>query len=155
MSCIENVSVGEYITVTSDVYRPEQFRPSSFEYEHVTEIRRIDPEPLRVVAISAPFILCERIGATKGSISVDCRHVQWTKVNETFVREFCRLEKTDVPDDAKTDDDKEQEKETSKRMCPLCAERMSERRGAGKNDKWLLTCDQCQMQFVPIRRAKR
>ena len=153
MSTIENINVGDYLVVISENYRPEKFIPNGFEFEHVTEIRRVTPEPLKVVAIATPFVLCEQLGKVKGPnlhrgpVTIDCRHTRWTKVDELFVREFCRLEGSDIPDDVKTEEDKE---EDQKRLCPLCLEQMIERRNMSDKNGWVLACNQCKMQYVSM-----
>lgn len=160
MAKIENVKAGDFLIVISDVYRKESIRPNSFEVEVIDEIkRRGDPEPLKVAAVSAPFILCERLikrikaGAGIGElvsvavpmfVPIDSRFEEWSKVDGDYVREYCRLNEAEIPDEVKTDDDKP---EKENRLCPVCVEPMSERM---ITNKWRLICSACQLKLVPI-----
>lgn len=151
MSRIENVAVGDYIVVVDEAYRPEAFHPSAFKYTYIPEIKRKYPEPLLVVAIAAPFLLCEVVGEKSHAISVDSRHEDWTKIDQQYVREFCRLQERKIPDGIKSAEQKAKDLEDKKRICPVCAQRMGERRWRGKTGgTWVLSCARCNLQLVPI-----
>jgi len=145
MASIENISVGDYLVVIDDDYRPEKFLPNAFQYSYIEAVVARDAVPAKVVAVSAPFVLCERLGESKGPVTVDCRFSRWTKVDGQFVSEFCRLSKILVPEDARCG---ETDQEASKKICPICLGKMSEVRTDGK---WCLACGECQMKYVPMK----
>ena len=148
---IENVSVGDWVTVISQEYREAITIQNKYDTEYHREIPKIDPEPLKVVAISTPFILGESVITTKASnrgVSIDVRFSKWSKLSDDFVKEYCRLLKLPIPKDL--DPDGEIEKGT--KQCPVCGKNMRERLvREGKNiSDWILICNSCRLQLVPM-----
>ena len=110
---------------------------------------------MKVVAINAPFILCEEAvtenaSVVKPPLHVDCRHTRWTKLTEEFIREYCRLKKVAVPGELKSEEDKEEDKNDKKRCCPLCVEPMTERKGTKSG--WKMICKSCDVQLTRIEK---
>lgn len=143
MSAVENLNVGDYIVVIGDIYRNFESR-KTFDVNYIEAVEEVIPIPLKVLAISAPFALCEYPNGEP--ISVDQRYEFWTKVNDQFVREYCRMLKAPIPPEMQTEDDQV----SAQRKCPLCAEIMSERRGS--SERWDLYCSECEMTYVPIKK---
>lgn len=153
MSSIENIRVGDIIMPTEYRYQEEKFFPPEWEAKYQPEIRPLSTQPLLVVSIDAPFILCEQLVTTVGgAYVVDSRYVSWTKISKRFVREYCRMNELELHDKFRTKITDEQERSSSDKLCPLCDEKMSDMLGGDK--RWLPTCRNCQVQLVPMSSVK-
>ena len=148
MSSVENVSVGDFIVVTETRYRADFFTPPPFQGEWIPAINEIDPVPLQVKGVAAPYLMCERVQGEGKSEWVDSRFVSWSKIETSLVLEYCKLNKLDVPDDAKTEDQLKSDIEDKKKRCPLCQEPMSERMKEIGN--WNLICNPCGVELVKM-----
>ena len=149
MGRIENIEVGDYLILTDVELEPESHGLDSVEsiWGGFSQQRRRaeqDHHPLRVAAISVPFILFEPpAGDTAKAITVDSRYASWTKADADYVRQFHSLHGREVPGCEYT----EAAKEPEARMCPECSGKMGERLLRGK---WVLSCGDCMKAFVSL-----
>lgn len=154
MAAVECISPGEFLVILSDRYTEEKIIPKGFEVEHIPAIRRRSGEPLKVVAIGAPFLICERVtGQDNKARFVDSRYETWTKVDEQYVREYCRLERHSIPEILQRPEELEKTKQAKKSLCPVCLEKMSERQVMGRPG-WNLACAGCELELVPYQSSR-
>lgn len=161
-----HVESGDYIAVISMDYREEKFVPK-FDFEWLPKVEGIEAEPLKVLAVTNPLILCEPVIKTNVSkpmaspliggmidvtpklrtVTVDCRHERYIKLPPEFVRHFRDVNTIETPDDEKTEEEKQEKKQSEQRKCPICLNSMSE---ILVDENWCLSCKECQRKFVPI-----
>lgn len=154
MRSVECLSIGDFIVVIRDAYTPEKIIPNGFEVTHVPGLSRRSGEPVRVVAIGAPFVICEQVSRSSGGkYMLDSRYENWSKVDDLYVREYCRLEKSAIPEAVQLPKDIEEAKQASKSSCPVCLERMTERQVMGRPG-WRLACTQCRLELVPYETSR-
>lgn len=154
MQSVENVSVGDFLIVVSDRYQQKDILPAGFEYRVVEEVGEIDPEPLRVVAVSSPIILCERTAEVGEGDFIDCRFQTFTKVSPEYVSEYCRLQRVKPPrglNASASEEDREEAGETFG-LCPVCLGKMSEMRHVNQfvKSEWVLFCKDCNKGLIEI-----
>lgn len=135
MGChIENIRANDWITGIEDLRDCPHHSRMSF-----------DGLPWKVVAISAPFLVCQRNGMT---ITLDVRAIGVTKCLPAYVK---ALECINIGEQEQAKPRRKKKPKRDPRDCPRCGQRMIERMSGAR--EWHVICRDCGYDQGPVEKG--
>ena len=138
---VDDLTVGQWVAIEREL--TEEQSPDSGPFWFVQHRRetKVDGMPLRIVAISLPFV-CVTNG--KFRFVLDTREIVFCRLCPKFVKSLTETPRSYDGDHYVIHDDQSRAKpepqEKPERSCPICSDRLIERYTAGV---WILACRQC------------
>lgn len=146
---IDDLSVGQWVFITDS----ESIESYSFFGDQSRTVYPVDGRPLKIKAISLPFIVVTDTDQ-RYNAAIDTREVDLTRADAKYVKAMTgraasrggRTTATFRADGSEAAVEAEKKKEKSEpepMACPVCQERMVERLIPGTDGDWMLHCKQC------------
>ncbi len=137
---VDDLSVGQWVAVEKDLSSDEDSDASPFWFVPHRQESKVDGMPLRIVAISLPF-LCVTNGQHR--FVLDSREVRLCRLSPQFVRAMTSTQRAVGVDGSFVISErptKAAKPDPPERACPVCGDRLIERYCEGV---WNLACRQC------------
>lgn len=156
MTKVDDISIGDFVVVTKDL------ECQDVDYKGYMIIPRepihYSGEPLEVIGIGLPFIVCKQLSRDSGRITIDTRRFAIQRVYEQYVSPFL------IKDHIKEDGEiiKKKDNDHVRKICPECGNMLIESRfkdvfgiepsQVNVYSAWAFKCSSCT--FVGAKKKK-